>query len=130
VNEFETLQGLQARTHLIADLDDKDQQQQNVAAFTRLAAWELRDFGYGNLKKTSGAAIRGLSIDKLIHRDTGAVMDICTNSDTDNPGLSWNHVDDLSPSAVLRCAGSARRRSTAGAAATAATAHAADEHRS
>lgn len=94
MNEPERLQALQQRTHLITDLpNDRALQVERCAEFTRRAAWELRDLGWGNVRKEAGANVRGLSIDKIINGRTGEMRDIIVSSDSENPHLTWDLVD-------------------------------------
>ena len=101
--EREILDDLAERTGLLLPRENKPEQEQRVAKFTRIAAWLLRDKGWGNVKKTGGTRVDNKSVDKLIHRDTGVVVDIVgksdgpTPEDSGVPRVSWTPVDKLDP---------------------------------
>jgi hypothetical protein len=101
MTELELLHRLQTDTNLIGARADKDEQRQRHAEFTRRAAWALQPYGYGNVRKTSGENVRGLSIDKIIHKSAGSVVDLIADSDGANPQLAWNVVDHLDPAAFF-----------------------------
>lgn len=86
---LERLQLLQAATGLIAANVDKTVQVNRCAEFTRRAAYELRDLGWGNIAKTSGANVQGLSIDKMVNPRAQSLTDIIVDTDGDNPSLAW-----------------------------------------
>lgn len=87
--ELDILQSLQAATNLIGPLADKDLQRRNHAHFTRLAAFALRDQGWGNIRKTSGNNVEGFSVDGLVNPRTSTFSDIIADSDGDHPALRW-----------------------------------------
>ena len=90
MSELDTLLALNAQTHLIRSIADKDLQLANVAEFTRRAAWALRDQGYGNVRKTVGVNVQGRSADVIMRKTDGAAFDIVVGKQTDNPSVAFN----------------------------------------
>ena len=95
MSELDTLLALNAQTNLVRSIPDKDQQLVNVGEFTRRAAWALRDLGYGNVRKTSGTNVRGLSADVIMRRTDGAAFDIVVGKQTDSPSVAFNSSPTL-----------------------------------
>jgi hypothetical protein len=89
MTEIEVLRRLQETTGLVGALPDKVEQQIRHAKFTRLAAWMLRDLGWGNIRKTSGSQVLGLSVDKMVNPRKGTLVDIIIDGDGDNPSVGW-----------------------------------------
>ncbi len=98
MTELEIVQGVAQRTGLVSGLADKSQQKHRIAEFTRRSAWELRERGWGFLRKTSGENVQGFSVDKIINVFDGRVADLVIDGDGDNPQPAFNIVDTLSPS--------------------------------
>ena len=89
MNELDVVNSTAADTGLLGAGADDEDRRQHAAYFTRLVAWRLRDLGWGNLRKTTGNQVAGLSVDALIHRTTGEIRDIIRNAGGADAAPQW-----------------------------------------
>lgn len=93
MNELAKLQALYQRRGINLGQGDEGERLRRCAAFTRAAAWELRETGWGNIRKTGGVQVNGLDVDKLFNRDTREVVDIIIASGGDAPRVAWQQTE-------------------------------------
>jgi hypothetical protein len=94
MSEIETLHALEARMGLLGRSGSEQELLDNAAAFTRAAASELakNDPNWGNVRKTSGVNVRGLDVDKILHKLTLQMFDIVIGAGAAGQHVGWQNV--------------------------------------
>lgn len=95
MNEQAKLERLAEVSGLLRFHTDPETNKQRVAKFTRAAAWELRDGGWGNVRKDGGTHVQNLDIDKIMNWNTGEVVDIVIDAGIERQRVGWQVVDRL-----------------------------------
>ena len=89
MSETATLDSIETTFGYLRRPGDASQLVDNAAAFTRHAAWALRDKGWGNVRKTSGLNRQGLDVDKILHRTTLEMVDIVRAAGDPSQAVAW-----------------------------------------
>ena len=97
MDELATLDALENRLGLLRADGDTETRITNAAAFTRAAAWALREAGWGNVRKTSGENREGLDVDKILNRHTLEMRDIVIAAGSSAARVGWQLVATGSP---------------------------------
>jgi hypothetical protein len=98
MNERATLEALDAQHDYLRRDGDTATLITNAAAFTRHAAWLLRENGWGNVRKTSGEQRENLDVDKLLNKHTLEMVDIVVAAGHSSQHVGWNPVATGTPS--------------------------------
>lgn len=99
MSELEQLQNLARASRLLEITGDTENMRRTSAEFTRRAASLLRRDGWRLLKARTGArAVNGVRIDRIINRDSLAIVEILSNPDdpsADAPprAVVWNPIE-------------------------------------
>lgn len=88
-SEKQTILDLAARTQLLGVGNNEQERRANAARFTAIAAWELREFGWGRISHEGDSAVDGKSADKLLNKHSGEVADIVNSSENTNARAQW-----------------------------------------
>ena len=89
MTERATLDSIEATFGYLRRTGDASQLIDNAAAFTRHAAWALRDRGWGNVRKTTGLERQGLDVDKILNRHTLEMVDIVAAAGDPSQRVAW-----------------------------------------
>jgi hypothetical protein len=101
MSEVGRLEGLEARLGLLRRSGTEQQLLENAAAFTRAAAWELREEGWANVRKTSGSHVQNLDVDKILNRHTLEMVDIVVGAGALGQHVAWQPAGTGVPSQVV-----------------------------
>lgn len=70
--------------------DESPEAKKGCALFTRLVAFRLQHLGWGLLTKSAGENnYEGYAVDAIVHRDTLAVFDIISGTETPGARAAW-----------------------------------------
>ena len=89
MSETATLDSIEATFGYLRRPGDASTLVDNAAAFTRHAAWALREKGWGNVRKTGGLQRRNLDVDKILHRTTLEMVDIVIAAGDPSQRVGW-----------------------------------------
>lgn len=89
MDEVATLETLESQHGYLRRDGDSEALITNAAAFTRHAAWALRDLGWGNVRKTSGEQREGLDVDKILNKHTLEMRDIVIAAGSPAQRVGW-----------------------------------------
>ena len=89
MTETATLDSIEATFGYLRRPGDASQLVDNAAAFTRHAAWALREKGWGNVRKTGGLNRQGLDVDKILNRHTLEMVDIVRAAGDPSQAVAW-----------------------------------------
>ena len=92
MNPIDVLAHLDATHDYLRRPGDATTRIDHVAAFTRHAAWLLRESGWANIHKTHGEQRRALDVDKLINRHTFEIVDIVIAAGDPSQRIGWQSV--------------------------------------
>lgn len=89
MSETATLDSIEATYGYLRRPGDASVLVDNAAAFTRHAAWALRDKGWGNVRKTTGLQRQNLDVDKILNRHTLEMVDIVAAAGDPSQRVAW-----------------------------------------
>lgn len=95
MDELRRLEQLNEQLQLVGKGNDVAERERFCSAFTQEAARLLHAEGWRRIRKTAGANVDGMDIDKLVNKDTFRVVDIIVDAGLSRARVGFNDVDEL-----------------------------------
>lgn len=89
MSEKQIVLELAARTQLLGVGDTEQERRANAARFSGIAAWLLREFGWGRISHEGESAVDGKSADKLLNKNSLEVVDIIVDAEGTAARAAW-----------------------------------------
>lgn len=95
MTELDRLIALNAKLQLVGKGNDVAERERFCSTFTQEAARLLHGEGWRRIRKTVGANVDGMDIDKLVNVNTFQVVDIIVDAGIASARVGFNHAGEL-----------------------------------
>lgn len=95
MNELAKLEALAQHTGLLTWDGDKGPEPENLEKFTRQAAFELREQGFGNIRDEGAENVDAVLINTIMNRNTGEVFEVVADAGAERQRVAFAQVDNL-----------------------------------